>query len=290
VTTVAVGLDAGGSKIAGGLVSADGEVRDELIVATEGDGVRQTAELAAWLAAAAHNQGLELAGVGAGFPEYVGRDGRLTSHEVLTWDTQPDGLLAEAVPGARVVVESDVRCGALAESRLGAGAGRDSMLYVTLGTGLASTLVVDGRPLSGHRGEAIALGELDAGVPGWPGNLEDHCSGRGVAERYEALTGVRVDDARALLERAGNGDEAATAVLDSAGVSLGNALGGLVAVLDPEVVVTGGGLGSADGPLRAALDRAFAARVAARPAPPPLLTARLGPRAGLVGAGLLALG
>jgi glucokinase len=286
VTRVAVALDAGGSKIAGGLVTAAGDVVSERTVATEGDGVAQTASLATALADAARAQGLDLAGVGAGFPEYVDPAGRLTSHEVLTWSTQPAEALAAAVPGVPVAVESDVRCGAVAEVRLGAGGGLDSMLYVTLGTGLASALMIAGVPYRGHRGEAIALGELDAGVPGWPGNLEDHCSGRGVCERYEALTGVRVAEARALLERAGD-DEAARAVLDSAGVSLGNVLGMLVAVLDPAVVVIGGGLGTADGPLREALDRTYAGRVAARPDPPPLVTARLGPRAGLVGAGLL---
>jgi len=287
VTTVAVALDAGGSKIAGGLVTLGGEVSTERRVATEGDGVEQTAALARDLAAAALAGGLEVAGVGAGFPEYVDAAGRLTSDEVLNWSAQPRDLLAAAVPGAPVRVESDVRCGALAEAQLGAGRGLDSLLYVTLGTGLSSSLVIDGHPHAGHRGEAIALGELDADVPGWPGNLEDHCSGRGVCERYEALTGVRVDEARTLMQLAADGDDAAVALLESAGVSLGSAIGGLVAVLDPQAVVLGGGLGSAAGPLRDALDRAYGARAERRPSPPPIVTARLGPRAELVGAGLL---
>jgi glucokinase len=287
VTTVAVALDAGGSKIAGGLVTPGGEVSTERRVATEGDGVEQTAALARDLAAAALARGLEVAGVGAGFPEYVDPAGRLTSDEVLNWSAQPRDLLAAAVPGAPVRVESDVRCGALAEAQLGAGRGLDSLLYVTLGTGLSSSLVIDGHPHAGHRGEAIALGELAADVPGWPGNLEDHCSGRGVCERYEALTGVRVDEARTLMQLAAGGDDVAVALLESAGVSLGSAIGDLVAVLDPQAVVLGGGLGSAAGPLRDALDRAYGARAERRPSPPPVVTARLGPRAGLVGAGLL---
>ena len=287
MTAVAVALDAGGSKIAGGLVTPDGEVSAQRRVTTAGNGVEQAAALARELGASADAEGLEVAGVGAGFPEYVDPAGRLTSHEVLTWRAQPGELLAGAVPGVPVRVESDVRCGAIAEARLGAGRGLDSLLYFTLGTGLSSALVLDGHPHAGHRGEAIALGELDAGVPGWPGNLEDHCSGRGVCERYEALTGVRVDDARALMQLAADGDDAAAALLESAGVSLGNAIGGLVAVLDPAAVVLGGGLGSAAGPLRAELDRVYTARVERRPSPPPIVTARLGPRAGLVGAGLL---
>jgi glucokinase len=288
VTAVAVALDAGGSKIAGGLVTPAGEVSAERRVATEGDGVEQAAALAHELAAAARAAGLEVAGVGAGFPEYVDPNGRLTSHEVLTWSAQPAELLAAAVSGAPVRVESDVRCGALAEAALGAGAGLDTVLYVTLGTGLSSALVLDGRPHAGHRGEAIALGELGAGIPGWPGNLEDHCSGRGVCERYEALTGVRVGDARAVIALAAQGDDAATDILESGGASLGNAIGDLVAVLDPAAVVLGGGLGTAPGPLREGLDTAYAGRTGRRPSPPPLITARLGPRAGLVGAGLLA--
>jgi glucokinase len=290
-----VGLDVGGTKIAGGLVSETGQLLHEIVrpCPAGGDpGLRGTLAVAAELVREAGERGIELLAVGAGFPEYVDPDGRLTSREVLAWSQQPAALLAAVATGRPCVVDADVRCGALAESRLGAGAGCESFLYVSLGTGLSSALVVGGRPLPGHRGEAIALNEFDVPAHVQPppaGNLEAYCSGAGVRARYAALAGEDPGDAREVVARAVAGDAHAAAILASAGTALGHVLGRLVGVLDPEAVVLGGGLGSADGPLHAALAEAFAAATARRPDPPPLRTAQLGARAGLVGAALRAL-
>jgi glucokinase len=291
----AAGLDVGGTKIAGGLVTEAGELLHEIVRPCPAGGdpeLRGTLAVAAELVREAGERGVELLAVGAGFPEYVDPHGRLTSREVLAWSRQPADLLATLAAGRPCVVDSDVRCGALAESRLGAGAGCESFLYVSLGTGLSSALVVDGRPLPGRRGEALALNELDVPAhvePGWTGNLEAYCSGAGMRARYAALAGADGGDARGLAARAAAGDAHAVAVLTSAGTALGHVLGRLVGVLDPAAVVLGGGLGSADGPLHARLAAAFATATAGRPDAPPLRAARLGARAGVVGAALRAL-
>lgn len=165
-----------------------------------------------------------------------------------------------------VVVESDVRCGALAEWRLGAGRTYDGLFYVSLGTGVSSTLVADGRMVSGHRGEAIALGELSVPAsvhPSWEGNLESFASGAGLAARAGDLT--------------------------SAGRALGLVLADAVALLDPPVVVIGGGLGTAATPLWEALRDMYLGRASRRPHPPPIVQATLGPQASLLGAALFAL-
>lgn len=282
-------VDVGGTKTLVGLVGAQGDVRAEREFSTRlggddlttvCDGIR--AALVEWGAAPAR--------AGIGFPEYVDAHGRLTSSEVLTWSRQPADAVEEVLRerGAvrpRVRVESDVRLGALGESHFGAGRPWDSFVYISLGTGLSSALVVDGRPWAGARGEAIALGEWPS--PETDATLESFASGAGIERRYRERTG-RVLTGRELSAAAWDGDPVARDVLTGAGRAIGLACAQLVHLLDPAALVVGGGLGSADTPLGAALAATYAAS-ARRPSPPPLLTAALGHRAGLLGAAALAL-
>ncbi|MFE3203365.1 ROK family protein [Embleya sp. NPDC059237] len=287
-TFVTAALDVGGTKIAAALVTPDGTVlhRDERPTVTAGrlrdPGLAGTRAAAVDLLAQARRLGLTVTGLGAGFPEYVAADGLLTSREVLAWDKQPLDVLSALALDVPCAVGSDVRCGALGEARHGAGRGLDGFFYVSLGTGLSSTFVLDGMPVTGARGEAIALGEFEVPAsvdPNWPGNLESYASGRGIGERF-GVAGTR--------EVLAAGGPRAAAVLDSAGRALGTVLAAVVRLLDPAAIVVGGGLGSAAGPVRAAMERAYAEHTAARPAAPPLLTATLGADAGLVGAAALA--
>ncbi|MEU9335624.1 ROK family protein [Streptomyces sp. NPDC048290] len=296
-TEVTAALDIGGTKIATGLVTADGTVlhHTERPTAVEGrlrdPGLHGTVTAARSLLAEAGRRGLTVVALGAGFPEYVAADGRLTSREVLAWDVQPGKLLGAELPGVPVTVGSDVRCGALGEAHHGAGAGREDFLYVSLGTGLSSAYVRHGTPLPGRRGEAIALGEFEVPAsvdPGWRGNLEQYCSGRGIGDRRTALGGATTPGAREVIARAAQGDPVADHVLATAGAALGTVLAMAVRLLDPAAIILGGGLGSAPGPVRSALEAAYAERTGARPDAPPLLTAALGPAAGLIGAARLA--
>ncbi|MGW5360541.1 ROK family protein [Actinopolymorpha pittospori] len=262
--TVVLALDIGGTKLAGGLVDAGGRIRFQVEHPTPrtsddlGDpGLAGTLALAAHLRAAAAERGWQVRAVGAGFPEYVDASGRLTSREVLAWTEQPADLL-----GDPCAIESDVRCGALAEWRLGAGAGLPGLFYVSIGTGLSSTLIADGQLVRGVRGEAIALGEL----PHVDGNLEAYASGAGVAAR------------------------GGTDALESAGNTLGTVLAGtIVPLLDPPLIVLGGGLGTAETPYWTALNEAYDQLTGRRPNPPPVVRAKLGSHAGLIGAALFAL-
>ncbi|GAB3425494.1 ROK family protein [Flindersiella endophytica] len=160
---VVLGLDIGGTKLAGGLLDPNGRIRFQAERPTPRSDVglgdpelAGTLALAAHLRAEAAERGWRIAAAGAGFPEYVDASGRLTSREVLARSRQPAELLG---PGP-TIVESDVRCGALAEWKLGAGAETSGLFYVSIGIGLSSTLIADGRLVRGARGEAIALGEL----------------------------------------------------------------------------------------------------------------------------------
>ena len=289
--TVTIGLDVGGTKVAGGLVSTTNEIlalrqRPTLVDGVRDPGLSVTLGVAQELMAEADARGLPVDGIGAGFPEYVDRAGQLRSHEVLSWTTQPAEMLSRVAP---VTVESDVRCAALGEGAAGVARGLESFAFVIVGTGLSYALVEGGRARPGARGEAIALGELEvsrrvdesAAV-----SLERFASGDAIRGRYEALTGRVAAGAADVFGLAATGDPAAAAILRSAGQALGEGLAALVWLMDPGAVVIGGGVAMADGPWREALLSAFDSRLSSRPNRPAILWATLGSEAGIIGAAI----
>ena len=152
MTDVVVAIDAGGTKLLGGLVHADGAVLATEEVATprtpEGcdPGLRALAGLAGRLASSAAAGGHRVTGVGLGFPEYV-RDGKVTSAEVFAWDRQPAEVLADVVPdvagggrGRRPLLRGCRGVGPVGGSR------HEPVLRV-VGHRLSSALVLDGLPL-----------------------------------------------------------------------------------------------------------------------------------------------
>lgn len=289
---VTLGVDVGGTKTRVAVVLPDGNLLlvAETSTAAEGGadpGLARSLAVTAEVADRAREEGLEISGIGVGVPEYVDSQGLLRSRDVIAWDRQPAEAFAPLGP---VVVESDVRCGALAEAHIGAGRGLDSMLYVSVGTGISCCLVVDGLPWKGHRGEAIALGELPvdrALEPGSALTVEQFASGAAMAKRYSRVAGEKVAGARDVIVRADRGDARASAVLESAATALGASLAWAVHLLDPERIVLGGGLGASSGRWAGLVSDAYVER--SRPQPPSIVAAALGPDSGVVGAGLVAM-
>lgn len=293
-TPHAIGVDVGGTKTLVGLVSGGLLLdRREQPTRVGGDDLERIGEFVT--AALVDWAGLQPVTIGAGFPEYVDSNGLLTSREVLTWARQPrevlrDATTAAGLPQLPIVIESDVRAAAMGEAVHGRGADVDSFLYVSLGTGLSSTLVIDGNPWRGARGEAIALGEWtplsDAGEAG-PGNLEQFCSGTGLTERYRAC-GSRADQARDVVAAAAAGDDRAQEILRTAGSALGRACAELVQVLDPARVIVGGGLGQASTALFDTVQATYRSLVSSRPDSPDLVQAETA-ASGVVGAAVAGL-
>jgi len=284
-----LGLDVGGTKVAGGLVDAENRLlavreRSTLVDGARDPGLKVTFALAQELVAEAVAAGSTIDGIGAGFPEYVDPTGWLTSREVISWTTQPAEMLGLLAP---VTVESDVRCAALGEGAMGVAHGLSSFVFVVVGTGLSYALVEDGHARHGVRGEAIALGELEVSRRVDETStlrLERYASGEGIRERYEALASHSVPGAAEVFRLASSGDRDAASVLRSAGHALGEGLATLVRLLDPGAVVVGGGVATGGGPWREALETTYAARLKSRPSPPPILWAALGSHAGIIGA------
>ncbi len=286
-----IGLDVGGTKVAGGLLTAANEFievrqRPTLVDGRRDPGLRITRQVTEELAEIATDMGLIVDGIGAGFPEYVDADGRLSSHEVLEWTTQPQELLADIAP---TTTESDVRCAALGEGALGVAQGVATYAFVIVGTGLSHAFVKDGRAWAGARGEAIALGELEVSQsvdPSTSLSLERFASGEGIRERYVAATGAEATGAADVFARASDGDEVANDIVTSAARAVGVGLATAVHILDPEALVLGGGVSSSGGQWRKTVEAAYLGRVQARSAPPPILWASLGSEAGMIGAAI----
>ncbi|MEA5119307.1 MAG: ROK family protein [Propionicimonas sp.] len=283
---IVLAVDVGGTNLRAALIERGTVLHRTWTATRPGSADRQAIDLVSRLLRA--HPGLPPAAVGIGVPEYV-RAGEVTSNEVVTWAPDTASRIAGTVEDATgatvsVVVEADVRCGAVAEHARLARPDELSLLYVSWGTGISSALVLPGGTAwSGARGEALALGEWrdPAGR-----RLEELASGGGIERGWQLVCGSMAD-AVAIHARAVAGDQRATALFDAAGRALGRALHQMVAVLDPHVVVLGGGLGTAEHLGRTALF-AELARLPARAGFPPVLPARTGDDAGLLGAAVLA--
>ncbi len=170
-------------------------------------------------------------------------DGRLQSASLIDWrDLQP----IAAPPGLPTIhLVSDVRAAALAEACFGAARQVHDALYVSVGTGIASVLLIEGRPYAGAHGAALVLATA-APVPTGDQRslmLEEIACGPALARQFGESGG----NARTVIAAARHGDARAIAVVTRATSLLGEAIAQLANCLDPSVIVIGGGLGSAPG-------------------------------------------
>ncbi len=207
-------------------------------------------------------------------------------------ETPIAGPLSDRI-GLPVALGHDVTAAADAERRHGAAADIVDPVVVAIGTGIAAVSYVHGRRVAGVTGQAGELGHLVVRATGpvcgcgARGCLEAVASAAAVARRYRELSGREVEGAREVVARLG-ADTAADQAWQEAIAGLADGLSAAVALLAPGAVVLGGGLAGAGAALLNPLEARM--RSAARAlAVPPLLLAKLGSRAGVVGAGLLAL-
>ncbi|KAB1654799.1 ROK family protein [Pseudoclavibacter chungangensis] len=214
----------------------------------------------------------------------------VASHN-LGWRDFPLRELLRSRLELPVALGHDVRAAGVAETRLGAAAGERDVAVVVIGTGVAAALVVDGAPLraGGYAGEIghLVVADGPACVCGGRGCLEAVASAAAIALRYETRTGRAAAGSRDVLEAMRAGDADAAAVWQDAVEGIATTLRHLSTITGPEVVVLGGGLASAGNELLEPIERALDRRITIQRRPS-LRIAALGPRAGLVGAALLA--
>lgn len=254
-----LGIDLGGTKIEGVLLGADDE-RLRLRIDTPRGDYRGTVEAIAGLVARLTEGKAELAdlAVGVGIPGAVSRATGRIKNANSTWLIGEDlqGDLAR-LTGHPVRLANDANCFALSEAVDGAGAGAGSVFGVILGTGVGGGLVIDGRVVGGANDIAGEWGHNPLPWPngeelpgpdcycGLSGCIETWLSGPALARQYEALAGTLLQPPE-VVAAAAEGDSHAEVALERHAERLARALASVINVVDPDVVVLGGGLSNVD--------------------------------------------
>jgi len=290
-----LGIDVGGTKTAAGIVLfPEGRVVSRRVMPTRperaGDEVlRDVLGLARELLDEAESSGNAVAGIGVGIAELVDPLGNVTSAHTIAWQGVPVRECFSRIAPASV--ESDVRAAALAEALFGAGRPFRLFIYITVGTGISHSLVMDGLPFAGARGNALIFASgrytticTECGAVLTP-VLEAFASGPALVERFNRHCPGRARTGADVLVAAEVGEPEAVEVVQTAGEALGVRVGALINELDPEAIVVGGGLGLAGGLYWDSFVASTRGHIwAENSRDTPILPAALGNDAGLIGA------
>lgn len=306
----AIGIDVGGTKINAFRVGRDGTIVERTSVPTPADDA--TATLAAMVALARSLITPEVLAIGVGAAGMVdATEGVLRFAPNLAWRDLPiAGRMRDAL-GLPCQVDNDASMAAYGEFRFGAGRGYRHLLLVTVGTGIGGGIVADGRLFRGANGFAAEIGHVIVEPEGplcgcgnrgcWEQVASGGAIGRvgreAVLEYPHSLLWRLADgDAskvtgKIVTDAALKGDEVSMGIVAEAGRRLGEGIAGLVNVLDPQVVVVGGGVVVAGELLLEPARAAFLEAVEGPEYRPrvPIVPAQLGNDAGAVGAAALAL-
>ncbi|MCR2824963.1 ROK family protein [Microbacterium sp. zg.Y909] len=285
-----VGIDIGGTKIAGALVDEDGALRSKVVrFATPARSGAEAIVSAVSAVCCTVTARISAAAIGIGSAGTFDRNGRVVSatNVIPGWAGTPLQQLVKANTGIPTVVLNDVHAAALGEAAFGAGREHPRSLVVAIGTGIGGALVIDGKvdigthglggsvghlPLRRSEGRICSCGGLD--------HVEAWASGPALERRYDpaGVTGLRE-----IAARARHGDKPACKVFAEGASALGEGLAAAATMFDPDAIILGGGV--------AALEDLIVAptRAAFQPELPPLRTipiipAELGSEAAIVGA------
>jgi glucokinase len=310
-TSYAVGLDVGGTRIAAGLVERKGRIVKESKTLTPKGGPFGVVDaiIDAVEEVSASVQPSEIAGIGIGLPaqiDFFRQTVEFCTNLPLAGVDMRSLVMSRAKHA--VTIDNDGNMAALGESRFGAAKGAKDFVMVTLGTGVGGGVFVGGQLFRGHRGLAGEIGhmvvEMDGPLCpcGAPGHLEAYVArpalireGRAAAQTFKGagikrLAGDDIEriSAETVINAANTGDEEALRIMAEVGRILGVSLVGVVNLLNPQLIVLGGGIGESCPIImeRAAAiiaEQALAGRRDAR-----MVIADLGNDAGVVGAAALA--
>lgn len=261
------GVDVGGTTVKMGLFSADGNVMDkwEIPTRTENAGKEILPDIAESIRAKMAEKEIpadDVAGVGVGVPGPVDGNGIVHTAVNLGWgqfDLKKEltGLLG----GMRVEGGNDANVAALGEMWKGGGQGHRNLVAVTLGTGVGGGIIINGEILTGSTGAGGEIGHI---------HVEDNetescnCGNFGCLEEYASATGIvrlanralQADgkdsilrngevSAKAVFDAVKAGDELAVEVAKEFGEYLGKGLGVIAGIINPEIIVIGGGVSKA---------------------------------------------
>lgn len=289
---LALAVDLGGTAMKGAVVSEAGAVVAELTRPTPtADILGALVTLLRDLRDVAPD---EVVGAGVATPGILDEERGIVHYASnLDWRDVPLLDILQSQLRLPVAVGHDVRAAGLAERRLGAARGFDDFVLIPIGTGVAAALVTAGGTITGATGAAGEFGHIPVIPGGEPctcgqrGCLEVYMSGAGVARRYAEAGGEPLS-ARTIVSRLGS-DALADRIWDEAVTVLAQGLVTMTLMLDPGVIVLGGGVSQAGDAMFGPLERKVRDGLAWRAAPS-IVQSALGGDAGRTGAGLLAFG
>ena len=291
---VYLGIDIGGTKIAAGLVTEHGEVLRQSRCQTPLSG--GTTILDAALAVAQEYQSEPIVAVGIGTGGQVNADsGVIVSATSLLpgWAGTDVKSAFEAAFGVPCVTGNDVNALAIGESRFGAGQNLATVVYLALGTGVGGALLLNGRLHHGAHWAGAEFGHLllTLGDTGPRRTLEDFASGPGLVRTYFEISGFRDKTTGEAIAEEAQRDPASLSARAVTRTSeyLGFGLVSLANILDPDLIVIGGGLSALGDLLLDPARRILNQNALPGPAQCPVVLATLGLNASLVGAAALAI-
>ena len=261
------GVDIGGTTVKIGLFFVDGELLDkwEITTRTDDGGAYILSDIAASIENKMTEKGLskdEVKGVGMGVPGPVKEDGTVIKCVNLGWGVFNAAEELSGLIGLPVKVGNDANMAALGEYWQGGGKDYNTVVMVTLGTGVGGGIIINGKMLAGVNGAGgeighmtIDLEENDVCNCGKKGCLEQYASATGIvrlanralqtSDKPSKLREVKYISAKEIFDAAKNGDNLALDLVEEHGRRLGLALSNVAEVIDPEVFVIGGGVSRA---------------------------------------------
>ena len=279
-----IGLDVGGTKIAGAVVNSSGKIVRQMTVPTPASDPEALEDALVEIIEALSAEG-EVAAVGIAAAGYIDASQSVIYYGAnMAWRNRPIRANIESRTNLPVVVDNDANAAGWAEFRFGAGRLFQHMTMLTVGTGVGGAIVIDGHLFRGGFGVGAELGHVTVENDGLlcgcgrHGCIEQYGSGRALLRfaEDESLKPVTGDALAAAKDAQGNlpaaavkelleaGDPGALLALGTLGEWLGKAAASIDSVLDPQVFVIGGGVAAAGDALVEPIRASFRANMAAR--------------------------
>lgn len=260
------GVDVGGTTVKMGLFKFDGELVEkwEIVTRKENQGASVLPDIAYSIAEKLKAYNIskkEVLGIGVGVPAPVSDDGVVNGSANIGWGYKEVKHELEELTGVKVKVGNDANVAALGEMWKGGGQGCKNMVMITLGTGVGGGLIVGGRVITGANGAGGEVGhicvnkeETESCGCGRKGCLEQYASATGVVRvarkiladtTEETVLNAETVTAKDVFDAVKAGDKVAMQVADVFGDYLGRALADISVLVDPSVIVIGGGVSRA---------------------------------------------
>jgi glucokinase len=299
-----LGVDIGGTKIAAAVVEPGGCALTPVVVPTRAADGYEVSMAQLWNAIdQLFGAGITAIGICSPGPLNPKTGVVINPPNLPGWRNVPLARMVAEKYGVACSVENDANAAGLAEALFGAGRGYSSVFYVTLSTGIGAGIILDKRIYHGKNGAAAEGGHVTIDYRsdticncGSRGCIEALASGTAITARarrllrsYPGTTLAEPLSAETIGQAAANRDPLGTSVLDETTEMLGAWLGSMISLLDPDVIVVGGGVAQIGEPLFTRLRRITPARTINQFAgETPIVPAQLGPNAGILGAAAVA--